>query len=101
MNTIEIEAYQYYKEFDAPFIIFFRIENEYTTFSSDAVLVSNALDVPFIGEHVTFPAGMILDVLEKLSKHGLKGKTVVYRDDSGRYVVPDVERLRSENELDK
>lgn len=101
MNTIEIEAYQHYKESDAPFIIFFRIGNEYTTFCSDAALVSNALNVPVIGDRVSFPAGMILGVLEELSKLGLKGKTVVYRDDSGRYVVPDVERLRSENDLDK
>ncbi len=101
MNTTEIEAYRHYKESDAPFIIFFRIDNEYTTFGSDATLVSNALNVPVIEDRVSFPAGMILDVLGELSERGLQGKTVVYRDDSGRCVVPDVERLRSENELDK
>ena len=101
MNPMQIEAYDYYKESDAPFIIFFRIGNNYVVLKDDAKKVSEALNVPLEDGCVTFPVDGILDVLGELSGRGLIAKTVTYRDDAGRYTIPDVTRLKAEKELDQ
>ena len=100
MNNNAIEAYKYYKEMYAPFIIFFRINNTYHAYFEDAQTISSILKIPIDGECVAIPSEQILDVMGSLSSHGKQAKMISYRDDLGHHTLPDVSLLKAEKEAD-
>ena len=100
MNIEATEAYNYYKGLYPPFIIFFLINKTYTAYNQDAIQVSNALGIKCDSGQVSVPSDTILDTISELSKHGLKAKTVMCRNDRGEYDLPDVRQLKAERDLD-
>ena len=101
MNQIEIEAYGYYKKLYAPFIIFFRAGNLCKAFKEDASVVSGALNLPVESDSVSLEADGILDVVGELAGLGFQAKVIEMRGESGDFEVPDVNKLREEQELDE
>lgn len=101
MNQIEIEAYGYYKKLYAPFIIFFRIGNLCSAFKEDASVVAGALNLPVENDSVSLEADGILNVVGELAGLGFQAKVIEMRGESGDFEVPDVQKLREEQELDE
>lgn len=101
MNINTTEAYEYYKQLYAPFIIFFRVGNKYEAYKEDSDTVSKTLGVPVMNERVSFPVTNFLDVVGKLAERGIQSKIITSRGDSGRYEILDVRQLKAEIELDK
>lgn len=98
-----IAAYSYYKGKYGKTVIMFRIGNEYQMFLDDARRVSSALnvkaDVQLFMSTVILPAENILDYMDELSAHGIESRLISYRDDDGKFVIPDIFRLnREEND---
>ncbi|MDD6104211.1 MAG: hypothetical protein PUB73_06345 [Bacteroidales bacterium] len=100
MNNNATEAYEYYKELYAPFIIFFHINNTYQAFFEDAEIISTTLKIPTVEGRITIPSQNILDLVGELSTFGKQAKMISYRDDSGRYCLPDVAILKADKEAD-
>ena len=101
MNQIEIEAYGYYKKLYAPFIIFFRTGNLCKAFKEDASAVAGALNLPVENDSVSLEADGILDIVGELAGLGFQAKIIEMRGESSDFEVPDVNKLREEQELDE
>ncbi len=101
MNKNATEAHRFYKEQYAPFIIFFRVGNFYNAYLEDAQNISSTLGIPIKDGCVKVPSDQILDIVGTLSQSGFHSKIITYRNDNGRYTIPDVTRLKKEMEMDK
>ena len=94
MNRNLVEAYSYYKEKYAPFIIFFRINNECRAYFDDAKLLNQKLGASLTDDYVSYPYDDILDVISEIHIHGIKAKIISYKSQSGRFDIPDIQQIK-------
>lgn len=94
MNRNLVEAYSYYKEKYAPFIIFFRINNECRAYFDDAKLLNQKLGASLTDDYVSYPYDDILDVISEIHCHNITAKIVSYKNASGRYDLPDIQQIK-------
>ena len=103
-ESMILAAYWYYKGKYGSTVIMFRIGNEYQMFLDDARRVFYALNTkvtllsPESGTIATvkLPAENILDYMDELFMHGIESRLISYRDDDGKYAIPDIFRLNRE-----
>lgn len=94
MNRNLVEAYSYYKEKYAPFIIFFRIDNECRAYFDDAKLLNQTIGASLIDGYVSYPYDDILDVVSEMHHHNISAKIVTHKTSSGRYILPDIDHIK-------
>jgi hypothetical protein len=93
MNRNLVEAYSYYKEKYAPFIIFFRIGNECRAYFDDAKLLNQIVGASLIDGYVTYPYDDILDVVSEIYYYNISAKVISYKTPSGQYGIPDINEI--------
>ena len=100
MRTLTIEAHKYFKNMYAPYIIFYRVDDNYLTFYEDAKTVSSVVGLKIEEGIVIVPESDIFEYLKSLSEHGVYCKLVSVRNASGKYDIPDVSLIESEEKQD-
>lgn len=102
MDSKNIEAYNYYKQQYPGTVIFFRVGNNYEAYQEDAKIVS-----PIIGEEpgsnmnkISFPTDKVYDFIALLANHNITTKLISYRNENGDFDVPDIEKIKYDQEID-
>lgn len=95
----------YYHQKYPDHIILYRIRDCYTAFMKDAQQLAILCKTPlkFTEEEIptfTIPSQDYLDLSCFVSHFGLKVKAIMYRNDAGEYDIPDIERLKMEEDMD-
>lgn len=98
------QALDYYRAQYPNTVIFFRLGMYYTAFGEDAVktalLIGAKLNQLYGVESLSIPYKCFLDKLEVLQLCGIAFRSIIYKDGDGNYAIPDVERLKAEQEID-
>lgn len=109
MNSKTIETYQHYKAMYAPMLLLFRVRNNYEAYFDDANVISGILGEQVhtdknedgaVIERITLPVTGILDVVGRIYACGRECKLISQRDDTGIFTLPDIQRLKTEQEID-
>ena len=105
MNGKVNRAYAYYKAQYPASILLFRVGNFYEAYLDDAekireLLGSSQLKFAQHAQTVCLPSDNILECVSQIDGSGCKIRLIEYRNDAGEYVIPDVECLESEKEMD-
>lgn len=109
MNSKTFETYQHYKAIYAPMLMLFRVRNNYEAYFDDASVIAGMLgeqvhtDYDEDGvaiEKVVLPSAGILDVVGKIYDCGKECKLISYRNNTGDFTIPDIHKLRTEQEID-
>lgn len=98
------QALDYYRAQYPNTVIFFRIGMCYTAFGEDAIktalLIGTKYDYTNGIESLSIPYKCFLEKLDTLQLCGIAFRGITYLDDSGQYAIPDVNRLKAEQEID-
>ena len=97
------QALDYYHAQYPNTVIFFRLGMYYTVFGKDAVKTASLIDVKhdhtYGMESLSIPYKCFLEKLEVLQLCGIAFRGITYMDDNGNYAIPDVDRLKAEQEI--
>lgn len=100
MNNKKIEVYDFYKKKYGPGIIFlFHVNDSYVSMFEDAKRVATIINADVVDDLVFVPEDSALDVVGALSEAGEVCKLISYRDDDGRFSLPDVYQLQKDEQL--
>ncbi len=98
------QALDYYRAQYPDTVIFFRLGMDYIAFGEDTVKTAPLIGVKhshtYGMESLSIPYKCFLEKLEVLQLCGIAFRGITYLDDNGNYAVPDVERLKAEEEID-
>lgn len=98
------QALDYYRAQYPNTVIFFRVGMCYTAFGDDAIKVALLIGAKhdyFYGiESLSVPYECFLEKLEVTQLCGITFRGITYLDDNGQFAIPDVNRLKIEQEID-
>lgn len=101
------QALDYYRAQYPNTVIFFRLGMYYTAFGEDAfktaLLIGAKHSHTYGMESLSIPYKCFLEkleVLQLLQFCGIAFRGITYIDDNGNYAIPDVDRLKAEQEID-
>lgn len=98
------QALDYYRAQYPNTVIFFRVGMCYTAFGEDAIKVALLIGAKsdyFYGiESLSVPYECFLEKLEIIQLYGIAVRSITYLDDNGQFAIPEVDRLKVEQEID-
>lgn len=98
------QALDYYRAQYPNTVIFFRIGTCYTAFGEDAIKTALLIGTKYGYvdgiESLSVPYKCFLEKLDALQLFGIAFRVITYLDDSGKYAIPDINRLKAEQEID-
>lgn len=100
MNAKQIEVHDYYKSLHPKALILYHIPGQYMILGEDVNRALKSLPTIYVLET---GAGIIPDNLPVFSLFGSDGTEVCiinYRNEDGVLDLPDIERIKSEKEMD-
>ena len=109
MNSRISEVYGYYKHVYPQIVSLFRVNNSYEAYFEDAQRISPLIGLPVEGKAVdggyiinvvTVPAIDIWDHISTLTIYGINAKLISQRNSDGKYDLPDIKLIKSEQEMD-
>lgn len=105
MTSRIILAGAYYHQKYPGFIIFYRLDDCYVAFQEDAGRAAKVLQKSVYTTNegidcLRLIRSEFLDAVELLAMCGLSVKGITYRDNDGKYAIPDVKILSEEEEMD-
>lgn len=98
MNAKQIEVYEFYKKLHHEAVTLYQMPEGLMVLGDDVIRVAKVTSV-----NITEDVGLLPDDLSILSKLGQKRievKLIQYRNDKGEYDLPDIKRLKAEQEMD-
>ena len=105
MNGEVNRAYTYYKTRHPGSILLFRVKNQYEAYFDDAekirqLLGGSQLKFGLRPQTVSLPSDHICEFVSVLGNSGAETQLIECRNDDGEFDIPDVIRLKSEEEAD-
>lgn len=105
MTLQKQEVYRYYKNRYPNFIVLFRIGDIYEAYADDAAKVSSITGYLIFTDQdnfdlLSFPKSLLQYFIEKISNNGLGAKVVSYVDETGKFALPDIERIEENRRND-
>lgn len=100
MNEKQIEVHDYYKALHPKALILYHIPGQYVVLGEDVNRALKSLSTLYVSES---GVGIMPDNLSVLSLFGSDGTEVCvinYRNEDGILDLPDIERIKSEKEMD-
>lgn len=98
------QALDYYRAQYPDTVIFFRLGMYCTAFGEDAVKTAPLIGVKHSHTYgmasLSIPYKCFFEKLEVLQLCGIAFRGITYLDDNGNYAIPDVDRLKAEQEID-
>lgn len=105
MTLQKQEVYRYYKNRYPNFIVLFRIGDIYETYAGDAAEISSITGYLIFTDQdnfdlLSFPKSLLQYFVEKISNNGLGTKIISYVDETGKFALPDIERIEENRRND-
>lgn len=98
------KANLYYRDKVPGSIVFYKLSDGYTAFNTDMDKISHLVGAPVIIKYelpaITLPHQDFFDRVEILGQCGIPYQSIIYRNDAGELDVPDIEKLKEEQEID-
>ena len=104
MGNKNIKAYCYYKQQYPETVVFFRVNNNYEVYQEDAEKIGKILGLDIenttLNAKVIFPVEKGYDYVSELTSHNLIIKMISQRNQDGEFDVPDVDEIKTDEEID-
>lgn len=104
MGSKKIEAYSYYKQQYPDTLIFFRVGDYYEAYQEDAATVGALLGMQALNEDdlikIVVPVREIFDFVAVLATYNIITKLISRRDESGGFDIPDIDKIKYDQEID-
>ena len=105
MTSSIVQVEKYYHQKYPGTLIFFRVDDSFVAFDEDASRVAGVLQRPTFRDvsgqiTISLDYNEYFESVELLSYCGFVAKAIVYRNDEGKFDVPDINYINEELESD-